>query len=146
MKSYAEFYVLLGKMPGAADGLKEELVAQFTGGRTTSLKDMNEREYKNMCASMRETTSGISANLYTAEIKSRRSVVLNRMQKLGIDTTVWANVDHFCMNPRIAGKRFAKLTIEELTALVPKLESMIKKDAQTSIPGALLNVSQMCWN
>ena len=35
--SYATFYALLGTMPGAS---KEELVLQWTGGRTESLREM----------------------------------------------------------------------------------------------------------
>lgn len=147
-KNYSEFYALLGKLPGATSGLKEDLVLQFTGGRTTSLREMQEREYKAMCASMRGRAAGMDEASFTKEIKRRRSAALKRMQQLGIDTTVWANVDNFCMNPRIAGKRFARLSIDELATLVPKLESMLRKDDHKRMhpPGELLNVSRVNWS
>lgn len=147
-KNYAEFYSLLGKLPGATDGLKEDLVKQFTAGRTSSLKEMMEHEYRAMCASMRGRTAGMEESTFTVEIKRRRSAVLKRMQRLGIDTTVWANVDNFCMNPRIMGKRFARLSIEELSALIPKLESMIRKreSKRMGAPDELINVSSVNWN
>ena len=147
-RNYAEFYALLNKLPGAVDGLKEDLVKQFTGGRTSSLREMSEKEYRAMCASMRERSQGMTEGTFTAEIKRRRSAALKRMQRLGIDTTVWANVDNFCLNPRIAGKRFAKLTIDELAVLVPKLESMLRKDDKKRMkaPGELLNVARVNWS
>ncbi len=140
-RNYSEFYALLNRMPGALDGLKEELVLTFTDGRTDSLRAMNEREYKRMCASMRESiVHGMSEERHKKELKARRSAVLHRMQKLGVDTTNWSNVDHFCMQPRIAGKRFARLTMEELSALIPKLESMLRKKTakRTTAPRELL--------
>lgn len=148
LKNYSEFYVLLNRLPGATDGLKEDLVKQFTGGRTTSLREMKLKEYKAMCASLRERETGMDQGTFSKEIKRRRSAVLKRLQRLGIDTTVWANVDNFCMNPRIAGKRFAKLSMEELASLVPKLENMLRKDEnkKMTVPGQLLNVAQVNWN
>lgn len=148
-KNYAEFYALLNKLPGATSGLKEDLVMQFTKGRTTSLREMKAAEYKAMCASLRSTVGkGMDERVFTEEIKRRRSAALNRMQKIGIDTTNWANVDNFCMNPRISGKRFAKLTLEELAALIPKLENMLVKDEKKrpAVPGTLLNVGNMPWS
>lgn len=148
IKNYSEFYSLLGKLPGATDGLKEDLVLQFTSGRTSSLKEMMEHEYKAMCASMRGRNAGMEESAFIVEIKRRRSAVLKRIQRLGIDTTVWANVDNFCINPRIAGKRFAKLSIGELSAMVPKLESMIRKreSKRTGAPEELTNVAKVNWN
>ena len=143
--NYSEFYSMLSKMPGGTDGLKEELVLQFTNGRTESLREMSEKEFDTMLASMRKST-GMSDAVFTAEIKRRRSAVLKRMQKIGVDTTVWANVDHFCLSPKIAGKRFAKLTLEELADLIPKLEKIMRKGEHRQIPGDLLNVGHMSWN
>lgn len=148
-KNYAEFYALLNKLPGATSGLKEDLVRQFTGGRTASLRGMKPAEYKAMCASLRGTAKkGIDEKAFMDEIKRRRSAALKRMQQLGIDTTNWANVDNFCMNSRIAGKRFAKLSIDELAALIPKLENMLRKDdkKRMDVPDTLLNVGNMQWS
>ena len=146
--NFAEFFVLLKKLPGATDGLKEDLVYQFTGGRTTSLRQMTIEEYKRMCASMRESDQGFNPDTFRVEIKRRRSAVLHRMQKLGVDTSDWAHVDNFCMNPKIAGKRFAKINIDELTGLIPKLESMIKKSGKRRVksPVELVDMKKVNWN
>lgn len=146
--NFTEFYALLKNLPGATNGLKEDLVMQFTNGRTSSLREMKPHEYKAMCASMREASMSIDERVFAEEIKRRRSAVLKRLQKLGIDTTEWSNVDNFCMNPRIAGKRFAKLSIEELALLIPKLESMLRKDEKklTEIPRNLLKFGNMQWS
>lgn len=136
--NYARFYSLLKKMPcnGERDELKEQLVWQFTNLRTESLRSMSETEYNNMCNHMQKIVSEIEGKESKAalsveqlELKQARSAVLKRIQKLGIDTTDFANVDNFCLNVKIAGKVFRKLTFDELKALIPKLESILKKDA-----------------
>ena len=148
-RNYAEFYALFNKLPGATDGLKEDLVSQFTNGRTTSIKEVSGKEYKAMCASLRENQNGgMSAETHAKELKKRRSAVLKRLTKLGIDTSEWANVDNYCLSPRIAGKKFAKLSIEELAALIPKLENMLRKrnKKQPTTPIELVNLARVCWN
>jgi len=37
-KGYSHFWALYNKLPGRYDGLKEELIRQFTGNRTESLR------------------------------------------------------------------------------------------------------------
>ena len=61
------------------------------------------------------------------ELKHRRSIVLKLMQQLDIDTTDWGRVDAFCLEPRIAGKLFCKLSIEELEQLATKLRIIQRK-------------------
>lgn len=106
------------------------MVSTFTGGRTTSLREMEPGEYNFMCDSMLAQQVIPSEEDFTAKIKRLRSAVLKRLQKLGVDTTDWAKVDNFCLKPQISGKLFRHLTIEELTALIPKLESISKKSLQ----------------
>lgn len=146
--NFGEFYVLLKKLPGATDGLKEDLVFQFTGGRTKSLREMTINEYNNMCASMRESNEGFDPDMFKVEIKRRRSAVLKRLQKLGIDTTNWAHVDNYCMSSKIAGKRFAAITIEELSDLVPKLESILRKKGthKVDVPRGLVDMKELSKN
>ena len=148
--NYGEFYGLLAKLPGVTDGQKEDFVRQFTNGRTIHVSEMKVSEYRAMCASMRGRTSeGMTESALVAELKRRRSAVLKRMQQLGIDTTNWAHVDNFCMNKKIAGKRFAKLTKTELTDLIPKLESMLRKNGTQRIStpiGLLSEMKKMSWS
>ena len=53
--------------------------------------------------------------------------MLNRIQRLGVDTTDFSKVNAFCQDRRIAGKPFGMLTVDELDALIPKLEAMLRK-------------------
>jgi hypothetical protein len=130
VKNYARFFSLFGKMENPDDELKQELVGTFTGGRTTSLREMRPEEYNKMCDSLQAAQYGQTEKDFKAEIKALRSAVLKRMQKMGIDTTDFAKVDNFCLNPRIAGKTFRHLSKEELKALIPKLSAIARKDAQ----------------
>lgn len=128
VKNYARFYALLKRMPGTSDDLKEQLVLQFTGGRTEHLGEMKQGEYDAMCNSMQNTVNGTIGDAdFKAQIKSYRSKVLHWLQKIGVDTTDWDRVDAYCLDSRIAGKVFKKLTIPELEALIPKLKSISRK-------------------
>ncbi len=61
------------------------------------------------------------------ELRRKRSMCLKLMQQLGIDTTDWARVDNFCLNPRLAGKPFRNISIEELEELSVKLRIIKRK-------------------
>ena len=116
--NYAAFYALLKSMPGAS---KEDLVLQWTNGRTSSLKEMSEREYTLMIRQLRQQVENLE------EKKKARSAVLKQLQLYGIDTTDWDAVDRFCCNARIAGKPFRYLTIPELKSLRVKMLSIRNK-------------------
>lgn len=105
-------------MPGAT---KEDLVDQWTGGRTSSLKEMTNREYNQMISALRSQVDNLE------EKKKARSAVLKQIQLYGIDTTDWDAVDRFCSSPRIAGKAFRHLTIAELKTLRVKMLSIRNK-------------------
>ena len=128
-RSYARFYALLKRLPGDRDEIKRTLVARFSEGRTTSLREMRTEEYERMCRALDAEIGmpGAATEQATASVKRYRSAVLRRLQKIGIDTTDWAAVDAYCTQPRIAGKRFARLSIDELKALLPKLEAIMLK-------------------
>lgn len=116
--NYAAFFALLKSMPGAS---KEDLILQWTNGRTASLKEMSEREYTLMIRQLRQQVETLE------EKKKARSAVLKQFQLYGIDTTDWDAVDRFCCTPRIAGKPFRYLTIPELKALRVKMLSIRNK-------------------
>lgn len=116
--NYAAFYALLKSMPGAS---KEDLVLQWTNGRTSSLKEMSEHEYSLMIRQLRQQVENLE------EKKKARSAVLKQFQLYGIDTTDWDAVDRFCASPRIAGKAFRYLTIAELKTLRVKMLSIRNK-------------------
>ena len=126
--NYARFFALIKRLPGNPEELKENLVLAFTNGRTRSLRDMYADEYDKMCDSLQGSQSStLSQKDFTAAIKKQRSAVLKRMQKMGVDTSDWAAVDEFCLNPRIAGKEFRQISLDELSALVKKLEAIAAK-------------------
>lgn len=120
--SFARFYALMKKYPMVD---KETMVMQFTDGRTTHLREMYRDEYDEMCNAIEGRQS---ESLYRTNLRRWRSSVLLRLQRLGISTVDnWDGIDEFCMSPRIAGKKFAALTADELKALVPKLEGILRK-------------------
>lgn len=121
---FSRFYALLSANPNVDKG---SLVLQFTDGRTTSLREMKQDEYDEMCDSL-EGSKTYYYKQAKEKLRSLRSSVLLRISRLGINTVDnWAGIDAFCCSKKIAGKRFAELTEVELSALIPKLESMLRK-------------------
>lgn len=117
-RNYARFYALLKQMPHAD---KDTLVWQYTQGRTKSLRETSKWEYDVMCRDMeRAVNNNNKAALKQTALRKARSGVLHQLQIYGLDTTDWATVDAFCKNPRIAGKPFRKLTIEDLNQVKKK--------------------------
>lgn len=129
-RNYSRFYALAKEKGIDLEQYKEVLVSQFTDGRTSSLREMTIAEYEDMCDCLQSGKQrGESSEAYQARLRKARSAVLNRMQRLGVDTSdkTFAAVNKFCMNPRISGKPFGLLTIDELEALIPKLEAILRK-------------------
>lgn len=129
-RNYSRLYAIAKAKGIDLEQHKEVLVSQFTGGRTSSLRDMTAAEYEEMCECLQ---SGKRLDESSSDYKERRrrarSAVLNRLQRLGVDTAdrTFVAVNEFCCDPRIAGKPFGLLSIEELQALVPKLEAILRK-------------------
>lgn len=127
---YSRFYALLRKNPMVE---KEEIVLQFTDGRTSSLREMRREEFDEMC-DMLQYGGPEEQAARERELKRARSSVLLRIGRLGISTVDnWDGIDAFCMSPKIAGKRFAQLSTLELRGLVPKLESILRKGGLKSL-------------
>lgn len=129
-RNYSRFYALAKEKHIDLEQHKEVLVLQFTDGRTSSLREMTTAEYEDMCDCLQSGKQrGESYEAYKERLRKARSAALNRMQRLGVDTSdkTFAAVNEFCMNPRISGKPFGLLTVDELGALIPKLEAILRK-------------------
>lgn len=123
IRNYRRFYAVFNKLEAGGDreATKETLVESFTGGRTSSLREMTEAEYNALCASLEERSG------WRDELKKHRSSCLRLMQKAGVDTTDWQRVNALCRDSRIAGKDFARLGIAELEAMAVKLRAINRK-------------------
>ena len=121
--NFGRFYAAFNLLPykGDREEIKRSIVLQYTGNRTDSLRQMTRVEYDACCAAL-ERASG-----RTDALKAKRSSCLHLMQKLGVDTADWARVNNFCQHPKIAGKPFARITIQELEVLEVKLRSIQRK-------------------
>lgn len=121
--NFGRFYAAIQKLPnhGELEEVKRQMVYQYTGGRTESLKEMTRKEYIDLCIAIEEMIGK------KEELKRRRSIALKLMQEIGVDTTDWAQINDFCKHPRISGKSFRQLTIDELMALTTKLRTIKRK-------------------
>ena len=123
MKNFGRFFALLKKMPyKVEEDERHSMVVLATGGRTNSLREMTRAEYDEMCDQLEGR-----AWRKRSSLRYRRSCVLRQMQKMGVDTTDWNRVDALCMSTRIAGKRFAQLSEEELRNVEVKLRSIERR-------------------
>lgn len=126
--NYSAFYALLKLLPGSdKDALKEEIVYQFTNGRTHSLREMSLSEYNEAVSAMEKLIPPGNESEAMKHLKKRRSEVLHQMQLLGVDTADWKKVDAFCRDKRIAGKCFRHLDEEELFLLLKKIRAIRRK-------------------
>lgn len=136
---HTRFFSLLARMPGAD---KEQIVYEASGF-TSSLSEYAEKDpqgYWRMVGAMAARVEGkdvphlqnvehrIQPADTTAELKRHRSAILIRLQKHGLDTTNWATINAFMKLPRVAGKQLNQLSIDEMKALIPKLEAIMKKE------------------
>lgn len=121
--NFARFYTALRRLPQVADReeLKCHLVRQYTAGRTESLREMSRTEYAALCKAIEQENGSRD------ELRHLRSQCLRQMQQLGIDTTDWTRINSFCLDPRIAGKVFGRLSPDELTSLSVKLRLIHRK-------------------
>lgn len=123
--NFGRFYVLAKKNP-AID--KESMVLQFTDGRTTHLREMYQDEYNEMCDALEFGPGGVRESEFERRRRKLRSAALLRIGRLGINTVDnWDGINAFCLSPKIAGKEFGRLSLEELDTLIKKLEIIIKK-------------------
>lgn len=121
---YSRFYALLKQHPMAD---KEELVSQFTGGRTTHVSQMRQDEFITLCDALQYGSPG-ERKAQELALKRARSSALLRIGRLGINTIDnWEGINRFVQSPKIAGKRFYDLSIDELNSLIGKLETIIRK-------------------
>lgn len=125
-RDYRQFYAMLNRLPHVD---KEELVLQFTDGRTTHLNEMSAKEYMQMIGAMEEATAPSQA-----ELKRWRSSALLRIGRLGINTIDnWDGINSFVSSRKIAGKPFYELKVPELQQLVRKLEAIERKGGLKSM-------------
>lgn len=126
--NFARFYGILKRVPKIGDNeyLKKEMVSVATGGRTESLKEITRKEYDDLC-NLLEKRFPEKRNIYVEQRRKKRSSCLKLLQKIGVDTTSWTAINNYCKSPKIAGKVFAELDIEELQQLSKKLRMILKK-------------------
>lgn len=126
--NFARFYSILKRVPKIGDNeyLKKEMVSVAIGGRTESLKEITRKEYDDLC-NLLEKRFPEKRNIYVEQRRKKRSSCLKLLQKIGVDTTSWTAINNYCKSPKIAGKVFADLDIEELQLLSLKLRMILKK-------------------
>lgn len=128
ISNYGRFWTAFNslRIPGDAEYYKRSFVLQFTDGRTESLHEMTRAEYDRMCDAVEERSGR------KAELRKQRSRTLRLMQQMGIDTTDWAKIDDFCRNPRIMGKVFRHISVNEHSGLQRKLRTIMAKDREAA--------------
>lgn len=126
--NFARFYTILKRVPlmGDVETTKREMVRIGTNDRTDSLKEMTRKEYDDLC-NLLEKRFPEKRNIYVEQRRKKRSSCLKLLQKIGVDTTSWTAINNYCKSPKIAGKVFADLDIEELQLLSLKLRMILKK-------------------
>lgn len=130
MAHYKRFYAAFGRLPynGDKEDLKRTLVLSHTGERSEHLRDMTKEEYERLCRNIEAKVKLTdAADTYRKNLKKKRRTVLVLLKEYGINTDDWSDIDRFCEQATISGKKFAHLTIPELDALNRKMRAIIRK-------------------
>lgn len=131
--NFARFYTAFNKLPysGDREEFKKSVVLQYTKNRTDSLREMIQKEYNSCCSALEKISEQDERrNNFRDELRRHRSVCLNLMQRIGIDTTDWKAINKYCRSPKIAGAEFRDLDIEDLDRLSLKLRMILKKQSK----------------
>ena len=133
-KSHGRFCRFFGLIKGREKYIdKDEMVLQFTNGRTTHLHEMKKAEFEEMCDCIQERFSQ-DRQSYKEKVRKARCAVLLSVARLGISTVDnWDEVNAFLLSPKIAGKLLYDMDIQELKDLKRKLEAIIRKGGIKSI-------------
>lgn len=106
---------------------REDLVWQFTDGRTSSMREMTDTEFEELCSCIDEKNRQ-EEHYLQEKIRRARSSVLLRIARIGINTIDnWDEVNAFLLSPKIAGKLLYEMNIDELNELIKKLEAIARK-------------------
>lgn len=133
---YSDIWAMLGRLSVESDlepkEIKESMVYNLTSGRTVRLSELSTPELGTLRKGLRKALGqGSDASGRRDPSRARqRSRVLALLTKYGIDTKDWEAINAFCLSPRIAGKAFAELTRDELTALAKKMHAILRKSAK----------------
>lgn len=145
MGKYSRFYAVLGKIPYSdREEMKKSIVRQYTWNRTEHVSEMTPQEYDECCSTLERMTAPDERAAYTRERKRKRSAALHQLQLYGVDTADWGKVNEFCKQPRIAGKEFRELTLDELDALTVKMRAIIAKRATTLARQSEQSLTESC--
>lgn len=127
---YTRFY---GLIKGNDYIDKDEMVLQFTDGRTTHINEMTNAEFEEMCDMITDRKLE-ERNSYKEKVRKARSSVLCSIGRLGINTVDnWEEINAFLMSPKIAGKLLYEMDLQELKDLKRKLEAIARKGGIKSI-------------
>lgn len=133
---YSDIWAMVSRLSVESDlapkEIKESMVYELTGGRTVRLSELSTPELSTLRKGLRKALGqGSEASGRKDPSRARqRSRVLALLTRYGIDTKDWDAINAFCQSPRIAGKAFAELSRDELTALAKKMHAILRKSAK----------------
>jgi hypothetical protein len=115
----------------ASQGIMDHKQSILSGFGVESTSDLTIDQLKEAVAtySTGERKPVVPAKSDDPQVRAMRSEMLTICNKMGIYATNddWSTVNRFFSDPRIAGKPLNRLSYEELTALVPKMRSILSK-------------------
>ena len=129
-RNYGAFYTMLKKLPGDPEEVKELLVLSASNDRTTSLKDLTDKEYASLISLIGDAIGRINKRPPANENERQlRSKVLKLLDKLGVHVVndKWDMVNSYLMQNRISGKLLYEHNEKELDTLIKKLYGIIHK-------------------
>ena len=130
MASIKQLMTLLGKA-GIKEDLKRQMLFNLTGGRTTSVRELSQKELDIICNNLSHTTNQAENELL---MRNKRSIVLKLATSTGIkEPDSWTKFNGWMLKFSVLKKELHAYNLDELDQLTRQfraLESNYKASAK----------------
>ena len=112
---------LLGQQ-GIDEETRHEMVYRFTGGRTTSIRDLTGKELEEFCNRLQNQVTSADMEIL---MRQKRSTVLTIATRTGIkEANSWSKFNHWMENSSIFKKPLNQYSFEDLDQLIRQFRGL----------------------
>ena len=133
-KEYKQFFTVFKKLTSIGHKeSRQELVYQFTSGRTESLRDLTTSEYKSLVYFLNESFQALNQKVIQAETNKKRKVIALFCQmgyKVGAQADI-NRINAWCISHGHLKKRLNYYSGADLNKLVTQAELVYKSFIQS---------------
>ncbi|MDT8346514.1 MAG: hypothetical protein RQ756_01830 [Flavobacteriaceae bacterium] len=121
MATLKQLMTLLNKL-GINNDLRREMIHNFTHGRTSSARELSNKELNLMCTKLKSELNVLESDLL---VRRKRSVILAIATRVGIkEVNHWAKFNRWMLKSSILHKELHAYNLEELELLMKQFRAI----------------------